>query len=103
MNNETSDAIKKVVDSFVKYMRTPPASGDPLKDQRVAYNKLIMKRLQSYLKKFPDIRFTQALHNLDIIVMNPASKTGTVSVKDTYYEEPVVVHERVEKAYKKAK
>jgi hypothetical protein len=82
-------------------MRTGPQS--TLTEQRVKYNELILKRLNSYLKKNPDIRFTQALHNLDIIVKNPPGKTGTSTPKDTYYEEPVVIWERVEKAYQKLK
>lgn len=103
-NNKEDKAFSAVTDAFVKYMRTPAAQAADaaLKKQRATYNKLILKRLQSYLDKNPDIRFTQALHNLDIIMMgDPMPKTGLSFPKDTFYEEPVVTSERVEKAIKK--
>lgn len=88
--------------SFSQSKLSAQAADAALKKQRATYNKLILKRLQSYLDKNPDIRFTQALHNLDIIMMgDPMPKTGLSFPKDTFYEEPVVTSERVEKAIKK--
>ena len=44
---------------------------------RLEANLLILKELETYLKKYPDLRFCQALFALDLD-------------KDTFFQEPIV-------------
>lgn len=48
-------------------------------------NKLILKALEQYLDAASDIRFNQALHNLNIISVD----------RDSFYDEPAAVLERM--------
>lgn len=57
---------------------------------RLEYNNLILDKLTQYLHKYPDIRFGQALVNLNIVKFN---KYG--SVDDPFYEESKVTFERM--------
>jgi hypothetical protein len=51
---------------------------------RLDYNLAILATLEAHLRAFPEIRFSQALRNLDIVVPLPDG----AGWKDTYNEEP---------------
>ena len=51
-----------------------------------SHTELILKKLTAYLKKYPDIRFGQALFNLDINQFEPQQQgmIGVNQLRDIY-------------------
>lgn len=71
---------------------------------RLDYNREIVQLLASYIEKYPDIRFGQALHNLGIA---HAYKTVAYSISedddtpvdifvDNFFEEPINTLKRIQ-------
>jgi len=65
------------------------------KDSRLTYNLAILAQLESYLKANPDIRFGQALWNLQIVRQTKPQGADGSFWMDGYYEEPKDTLKRV--------
>jgi len=59
-------------------------------------NSEILQTLKLYLDNNPQIRFSQALVNLNIIEQE-LDKQGNLITKDPFYEEPIDVLNRIKK------
>lgn len=58
---------------------------------RLEYNKQLLKILKDYLETNPDIRFIQALWNLNIIDLRTVTLSPElrhIEIVDRFYEEP---------------
>lgn len=67
-----------------------------LMDQRLKYNTEILYLLAKYLDANPEIRFGQALVNLNIIeTENDPNTMDGIRYKDFYNDEPIVMHKRM--------
>ena len=64
---------------------------------RKEYNEKILKELTDYLTKYPDIRFGQALINLNIIEIDEINSTLLFGpkYKDPYNDEPITIYNRL--------
>lgn len=64
---------------------------------RKEYNEKILKELTDYLTKYPDIRFGQALINLNIIEIDEKNSTLLFGpqYKDPYNDEPITIYNRL--------
>lgn len=59
-------------------------------------NLIINEIVQLFLETYPDLRYIQALHALNIITTETDLESGTTSVVDRFYEEPVDTLKRCE-------
>lgn len=67
-----------------------------LMDQRLKYNTEILYLLAKYLDQHSEIRFGQALVNLNIIeTENDPNTMDGIRYKDFYNDEPIVMHKRM--------
>lgn len=68
---------------------------------RVICNNLILTQLTNYINNNPDIRFSQALLNLGIVVQQKVYEDEWLNVtnawEDDYYVEPDVIINRMSK------
>lgn len=64
---------------------------------RKEYNEKILKELTDYLTKYPEIRFGQALINLNIIEIDEKNSTLLFGpqYKDPYNDEPITIYNRL--------
>jgi len=64
---------------------------------RKEYNEKILKELTDYLTKYPEIRFGQALINLNIIEIDRENSTLLFGpqYKDPYNDEPITIYNRL--------
>ena len=64
---------------------------------RKEYNEKILKELTDYLTKYPEIRFGQALINLNIIEIDMENSTLLFGpqYKDPYNDEPITIYNRL--------
>jgi hypothetical protein len=64
---------------------------------RKSYNERILKELKDYLEQYPDIRFGQALINLNIIEIDEKNSTLLFGpqYKDPYNDEPITIYNRM--------
>jgi hypothetical protein len=60
---------------------------------RKSYNERILKELKDYLERYPDIRFGQALINLNILEMT--DDNDKPQIKDPFNEEPITIYNRM--------
>lgn len=60
---------------------------------RKRYNERILNELKDYLETYPDIRFGQALINLNIVEMN--NDINNPNIKDPYNDEPITIYNRM--------
>ena len=67
---------------------------EELMDQRLRYNTEILYLLAKYLDQHPEIRFGQALVNLNILERED-TYSETPKYKDPYNDEPIVIHKRM--------
>jgi hypothetical protein len=63
--------------------------------QREEYNTEILFLLAKYLDKHPEIRFGQALVNLNILERDNSEYSEIPKYKDPYNDEPIVIHKRM--------
>lgn len=68
-------------------------------EKRQSSNLQILKKLHDYFLAFPDIRFGQALSNLNIIEYDKSKLTPEVI--DPFFEESVDTLEKVNKTFEK--
>lgn len=64
---------------------------------RKEYNEKILKELTDYLTKYPEIRFGQALINLNILEIDEKRSTLLFGpeYKDPYNDEPITIYNRL--------
>ena len=68
-------------------------------EARTKYNVEILFELIKYLEKYPEIRFGQALVNLNIIeTENDPNTLDGIRYKDFYNDEPVMIYNRMKKS-----
>jgi hypothetical protein len=60
---------------------------------RKSYNERILKELKDYLERYPDIRFGQALINLNILEMTDDNEKP--QIKDPFNDEPITIYNRM--------
>lgn len=60
---------------------------------RKNYNERILKELKDYLERYPDIRFGQALINLNILEMT--DDNDKPQIKDPFNEESITIYNRM--------
>ena len=67
-------------------------------EDRQVYNLKIVKKLEEYIEKNPQMRFIQALWALGII-----TRDGNLNIEDKFYEEPDETYKKVMKELNYAK
>lgn len=63
-------------------------------NNRLAHNLSILAMLKTYLEMYPDMRFGQALVNMDVLQYGEAEDSGS-QVIDPFYEESSVTRDRM--------
>jgi hypothetical protein len=56
--------------------------------RRLESNRVILDILKNYIEEYPDMRFSQALFNLNIIRAEIVNGNENISIVDDYYLEP---------------
>jgi hypothetical protein len=62
-------------------------------NNRLAHNLSILAMLKTYLEMYPDMRFGQALVNMDVLVSGTSTDLGVV--QDPFYDESSVIRDRM--------
>ena len=79
---------------ILEELLTMKPTHEELMDQRLRYNTEILYLLAKYLDQHPEIRFGQALVNLNILERED-TYSEIPKYKDPYNDEPIVIHKRM--------
>ena len=69
---------------------------------RQASNQKLVDIIQTLVKQYPDLRFSQILQSFDFVVYNDLQYNGGPVWENEFYVEPDVILERVKKALGRA-